>query len=155
MAAITPPSIRRSVPVINFACSPKRNAPASAISSEVPVRIAANNDHLFLNLCFFNPAFRFVSDHRIHCTAHLPACKVSPDTSLVAANTSTDFIGCPGIDREAVIAVGFQQLCNFNRFLQCPSCLFLSVKGRLVEILHIAFQGKAHGDGIICPRIPP
>ena len=41
MEAITPPSIRRSVPVMKPACSPRRKAPASAISSEVPQRSAA------------------------------------------------------------------------------------------------------------------
>ena len=45
--AITPPSIRRSVPVINPACSPRRNAPASAISSDVPVRSAADASIIF------------------------------------------------------------------------------------------------------------
>ena len=41
IAAMVPPSINRSVPVMNPACSPSRKAPASAISSEVPVRSAA------------------------------------------------------------------------------------------------------------------
>ena len=41
MLAITPPSMSKSVPVMNFACSPSRKAAASAISSLVPVRLAA------------------------------------------------------------------------------------------------------------------
>ena len=41
MAAMTPPSMSRSVPVINLACSPSKKAAASAISSLVPVRWAA------------------------------------------------------------------------------------------------------------------
>ena len=41
MAAMTPPSMSRSVPVMNLACSPSRKAAASAISSLVPVRWAA------------------------------------------------------------------------------------------------------------------
>ncbi len=39
--AITPPSISKSVPVMKRACSPSRKAAASAISSLVPVRWAA------------------------------------------------------------------------------------------------------------------
>ena len=39
--AITPPSISRSVPVMKRECSPSRKAAASAISSLVPVRWAA------------------------------------------------------------------------------------------------------------------
>ena len=41
MAAMTPPSMSRSVPVMNLACSPSKKAAASAISSLVPVRWAA------------------------------------------------------------------------------------------------------------------
>ena len=41
MAAMTPPSMSRSVSVMNLACSPSKKAAASAISSLVPVRWAA------------------------------------------------------------------------------------------------------------------
>ena len=40
MQAMTPPSTSKSVPVMKRACSPSRNAAASAISSLVATRLA-------------------------------------------------------------------------------------------------------------------
>ena len=51
----------------------------------------------------------------------------------------------PGIHGQAVIAIGFQQLSNFNRLFQGPADLIRAIEGSSVEALHIALQGKPHG----------
>ena len=71
MLAMTPPSMSRSVPVMNLACSPSRKAAASAISSLVPVRRAAEASIMSDSSCLQSRLYGVGEPFRIPSSTHV------------------------------------------------------------------------------------